>query len=456
MQKRIIAIDDEKDFLETMKRGLVLSGYRKVTLESDPALALQRFRNGENFDAALIDITMPGMDGISLLEKIKFLSPHTECIMVTALNEAAMVMDCIRKGAYDYLVKPISRNDLTVSISRALERQRLLEILDIRKSQSIEDLDNPGAFSEIITQSESLIRVLREAELHAKSDVPILITGESGTGKELLARAIHNVSPRRSGPFSAINMAAISAPLFDSEFFGHTKGAFTGAQASREGYLCSADRGSLFLDEIGSLSLELQGKLLRVLQEGEHLPIGRDTPVKTDLRFIAATNEDIESQIRDHTFRSDLYYRLKGAWLHLPPLRERKEDISLLAEYFLKSVKNNTVDLSFHPDAMALLKEYDFPGNIRELKSIVLSAANLTREKEICTKHLPAQFRKSANRVCVPAPGISETPEPLSIVEKKYILSIYEMTGKNKSKSAALLDIGLNTLRRKLHVYGVN
>ncbi len=456
MLKRIIVIDDEKDFLETMKRGLVLSGYQKVELENDPFLALQRFENGENFDAALIDITMPGMDGITLLGKIKSASPQTECIMVTALNEASMAMDCIRKGAYDYLVKPISRNDLFVSLSRALERQSLLEILDIRKSQSLSDLDNPDAFSGIVTQSASLIRVLREAELHAKSDVPILITGESGTGKELLARAIHNASPRRGSPFSAINMAAISATLFDAEFFGHTKGAFTGAQASRDGYLCSTDRGSLFLDEIGSLSLELQGKLLRVLQEGEHIPIGKDRPVKTDLRFIAATNEDIEAQIRDHTFRSDLYYRLKGAWLHLPPLRHRKEDIPLLAGYFLKPAKNKGRDLSFHPEAMARLKAYDFPGNIRELKSIVLSAANLCREKEISTKHLPAQFRKNTPRACVPNPGASEPPETLKSVEKKYILSIYELTGKNKSRSAALLDIGLNTLRRKLSAYGVS
>ena len=456
MLKRIIVIDDEIDFLETMKRGLILSGYREITVENDPAMALKRFENGENFDAALIDITMPGMDGIILLGKIKSASPHTECIMVTALNEASMVMDCIRKGAYDYLVKPISKNDLTVSLSRALERQNLLEILDIRKSPSLSELDNPDAFSGIVTQSAPLIRVLREAELHAKSDVPVLITGESGTGKELLAKAIHNASPRNGGPFSAINMAAISPSLFDAEFFGHTKGAFTGAQASREGYLCSTNKGSLFLDEIGSLSLELQGKLLRVLQEGEHIPIGKDRAVKTDLRFIAATNEDIESQIRDHTFRSDLYYRLKGAWLHLPPLRDRKGDIPLLAGYFLKKTKHNAGNLAFHPEAMARLEAYDFPGNIRELKSVVLSAANLCRKKEITPEHLPAQFHPKSPAASGYSPGVPGTPEPLKAVEKKHILSIYEMTGKNKSRSAVLLDIGLNTLRRKLHAYGVS
>ena len=456
----IIVIDDETDFLETMKRGLVLFGYRDVTLENDPVTALKRFEAGENFDAALIDITMPGMDGIALLEKIKTISPHTECIMVTALNEAHLAMACIRTGAYDYMVKPISRDDLAVSLSRALERRNLLEILNIRKSLSLKDLDNPAAFSSIVTQSPCLIRVLREAELHAKSNVPVLITGESGTGKELLARSVHNASPRAGRPFSAINMAAMSPTLFDAEFFGHTKGAFTGAQAGREGYLSSTDKGTLFLDEIGSLSLELQGKLLRVLQEGEHIPIGKDRPVKTDLRFIAATNEDIEAQILDHKFRNDLYYRLKGAWLHLPPLKERKEDIPLLAKHFLETAGYNGKGTQLHPDAMALLTNYDYPGNIRELKSVVLSAANLAFGKQIQTDHLPAQFKnkKISDRVAaqVTDTGITGTRVPLKKVEKDHILSIYEMTGKNKSKSASILDIGLNTLRRKLKSYGVN
>ena len=319
MCPQIIVIDDEPDFLESIRRGLITSGFKDVQLEKDPLQAIEIIEQGKDFDLALIDVTMPNMDGVSILERIKQQTPETECIMVTAVNEARMAVDCLKKGAYDYLVKPITRDDLLASINRALERKRLLSILELDKSQGCLPLVNARAFHSVITGSSKMHKLLREAELHAASNVPILITGESGTGKELLAQAIHRASSRADRLFAPVNMASIPTGLFDAEFFGHTKGAFTGAGGERSGYLQYADGGTLFLDEIGNFPLDLQGKLLRVLQEGEYLKIGESRPRKTNLRFITATNMDLHELIGKGLFRKDLYYRLKGAWLHLPP-----------------------------------------------------------------------------------------------------------------------------------------
>ena len=302
MQNRILVVDDEKDFLESAKRGLVTSGFKNVTTESDPNRAAALFQQGRTFDIALIDITMPGMSGVELLETIKNSSPMTECIMITAHNEARIAVECMKKGAYDYQVKPISRDELLPTIQRALERKRLLDILDLDKKKGSPEFDHPEAFEPIVTRSAKLLRILKEAELHAASDVPILITGESGTGKELLARAIHLASPRAHNVFIPVNMASLSSTLFDAEFFGHTKGAFTGADRDRAGYLEYADRGTLFLDEIGTIPVELQGKLLRVLQEGEYIKLGTNQAKKTDIRFIAATNEDLDKLLAKDGF----------------------------------------------------------------------------------------------------------------------------------------------------------
>ena len=233
-------------------------------------------------------MTMPDMDGIGLLEIIKSNRPQTECVMVTAVNEARVVVECLKKGAYDYLVKPIAAENLLLVINRALERKRLLDVLDIGKSKTLPKLVRKEIFKPIVTRSKEVMRVLKEAELHAVSDVPVLIFGESGTGKELLARAIHAASPRSKRPFTPINMASLTASLFEAEFFGHSKGAFTGAEKDRAGYLEYTNGGTLFLDEIGNLPLELQGKLLRVLQDGEYTRLGSNRYQNADIRFIAA------------------------------------------------------------------------------------------------------------------------------------------------------------------------
>ena len=319
MQSRILVIDDELDFLDSIRRGLITSGYRNVELEADPIIAVQQLESGEIYDVALIDITMPGLSGIELLERFKELSPQTECIMVTAIDEARVAVECLRKGAYDYLVKPISKEDLLLSLSRALERKRLVDILDMGKKPESPKLTKPEAFANIVTQDNSMHKILKEAELHALSNVPILISGETGTGKELLARAVHRASTRSKRLYTPVNMDALDGNLFAAEFFGHVKGAFTGAQTDRAGYLEETHRGTLFLDEIGNLPFDLQGKLLRVLQDGEFIKIGASRPQRVDVRFIAATNADLEKLIAQKRFRKDLYYRLRGGRWSQPP-----------------------------------------------------------------------------------------------------------------------------------------
>ncbi len=452
MKNRIIVIDDEPDFLDSIRRGLITSGFTDVKTETDPIKAAACFKNDESFDLALIDISMAGMDGVQLLKAIKNASPRTECVMLTAVDEARVAVECLRRGAYDYMVKPVSKEDLVSTINRALERKRLIDILDLTKRKSIPSLENARAFSPIITRSKTMRRILKEAELHAASDVPILITGETGTGKELLAGAIHAASPRAEFLYNPINMDSLAASLFDAEFFGHTKGAFTGAQKDRAGYLETTNKGTLFLDEIGNLPLELQGKLLRVLQDGEYIKVGTSTPRKTDVRFIAATNKDLEKMLAKKHFRKDLYYRLKGGWLHLPPLRERKDDIPLLITSFIEKFCRPG-GTSIEQEAMSLLLQYDYPGNIRELKSIIQAAVNLARGRPISTRFFPIHLHKRQTRTKDDRFAAPEKIVPLEERQKAYILNVYRRMDKNKSRTARVLGISLNTLRRKIASY---
>ena len=455
MPARILVVDDEPAFLDSMRRGLLLSGFTQVRVESNPLAAASLLEKGEVFDVALLDITMPQMDGVELLTVIKNHSPHTECIMVTAVNEAGYAVASLKKGAFDYVLKPVSLEDLVQTIDRALERKRLLDILEIEKKTSIPELENPGAFAEIITGAPKMVRILREAELHAASNVPILITGESGTGKELLAQAIHRASPRAGKRFTPINMTFPGTALFESEFFGHTKGAFTGADKERQGLLEYTEGGTLFMDEIGNLSPELQGKLLRVLQEGEFFKLGTHKPRKVDVRFVAATNADLESLLAQGLFRKDFYYRLRGAWLHLPPLRERKEDIPRLAKKFLEEFTPGPRDREVDGQTLNLLLAYDYPWNIRELKSILQAAVNLAKGRQLSSHLLPKFFREKISAKELARQSASPEPiMPLAAMEKNYILNVYRQTGRNKSRTALLLGLGLNTLRRKLQSYG--
>ena len=454
MRVSIIVVDDEMDFLDSVRRGLITSGFKNVHTEVNPVKAAEIIENGKTFDIALIDITMPGLNGIELMQIIKKIQPRTECIMITALDEARTAVDCLKKGAYDYLVKPISKEDLISSINRALERKRLLDILDLGKKKNIPQLNNLEAFAPIITRNDRMLRILKEAELHAVSDSPILITGATGTGKELLARAVHKASQRSKYPFTPINMDALTTTLFDAEFFGHTKGAFTGAEKERSGYLETTNKGTLFMDEIGNLAVELQGKLLRVFQDGEFIKIGTSKTRKTDVRFIAATNKDLEVLMARSRFRKDLFYRLSGSWLHLPPLKKRKDDIPLLISQFLEEFCGPSGG-DIGEETMSILMQYDYPGNIRELKSIVRSAVNLAGGKTITASCLPKQVVKKTATVLRPRQQRTKPIHTLSELEKAHILEVYQLMKNNKAKTARVLDIGVNTLRRKLQAYGV-
>ncbi len=451
---KILLVDDDPDFIDILRSKVIAAGFGNITTEDNPLRVAALVEKGAFFDIALIDMTMPEMDGIALLEIVKSNSPRTECIMVTAVNEARVAVECLRKGAYDYLVKPVSRQDLVISLKRTLERKRLLDILDIEKGKTLPRLSNPAPFKPIITRSENVLRVLKEAELHAGSDVPVLITGESGTGKELLARAIHMASPRTTSPFTPVNMASVTGSLFESEFFGHTRGAFTGAENSRAGYLEHTSGGTLFLDEIGNMPYDMQGKLLRVLQDGEYTKLGADRRQRADIRFIAATNADLDRQMAGGRFRQDLYYRIRGGWLHLPPLKDRREDIQLLAGAFLKEHCGDKGDCRIEEEAVCLLVEHPWPGNIRELKAVVQSAANLSQGRSISARALPDHLKKRHTAIKCARRVDTGPILPLAQIEKRHILGAYSHTGRNKSQTARVLGIGLNTLRRKLKVYG--
>jgi DNA-binding NtrC family response regulator len=456
MSSRIILVDDDRDYMEMLADKLRAIGYDNLVLVDSPLQAATAFDNGEAFDLALIDMTMPEMDGMSMLSHIKNTSSGTEVIMVTAINEARTAVECLKRGAYDYLVKPVAKDVLALTLPRALERKRLLDILDLEKRQGHPELNNPEPFRPIITRHPAMRRVLKEAELHAASNVSILITGESGTGKELLARAIHNASTRADQPFTPINMSSINPNLFEAEFFGHTKGAFTGAESNRAGFLEQTNKGTLFLDEISDLPLELQGKLLRVLQEGEFLKVGSSQRLRVDLRFIAATNEDLDRMMARKAFRKDLFYRIRGGWLHLPPLRARVDDIPLLVNAFLDKYEEYRNMPRIASEALERLMGYHWPGNVRELKFLIQSAVNLAQGRRIEIQHLPQHLRNVSKipKKTEPSPTAGQTITPLEDVEKTHILNAYNQLDHNKSQTAKALGIGLNTLRRKLASYG--
>jgi len=456
MDSRILVIDDEPHFLDSIRRGLVTAGYKNIFFMDQPE-KVQEFIEQQPIDLAFIDITMPKVSGLEVLELIKAHSPETECIMVTAVEEVETAVRAMRLGAYDYLMKPLSRDKLLISLDRALERKRLIGLLDFRKNEGEAVFQIPAGFEGIVTVSQPFLKVLHEADLHARSEIPVLITGESGTGKELLAQAIHRASNRAQKPFIPVNMAALSPSLFESEFFGHIRGAFTGADREREGYLEAAAGGTLFLDEIGDLSPELQGKLLRVLQEKEFVKLGTNRARKIEVRFVAATNANLELLVNRGRFRKDLYYRLKVAWLYIPPLRDRLGDVPSLVDHFLKEFGDGKGGTRIQEEALELLQVYSYPGNVRELRSIIQSAYNLAQGGPILIQHLPLEIRKvKAARLAIPLPAdVAEGNLSLAEVERKHILKVYRQTGNNKSQTAKLLQIGLTTLHRKLKEFGI-
>ncbi|MCX8034329.1 MAG: sigma-54 dependent transcriptional regulator [Thermodesulfovibrio sp.] len=371
----VAIIDDEKESLYTYSLILKQAGIKDIVLIED-ARELPVVLKERSFSVILLDLSMPHISGFELLKYLTVEYPELPVIIITAIKEIDTAVECIKIGACDYLAKPVEKNKLISSIKNALEMNRLKEEIIGLKYRLIEDtLQNEQAFSAIITVNQKMRGIFKYIEVISKTDQPVLITGETGTGKELIARAIHNISGRQ-GDFVAVNVAGLDDTMFSDTLFGHRKGAFTGAISNREGLIARAKRGTLFLDEIGDLTEASQLKLLRVLQERVYYSLGSDIPKNTDARIIVATNQDIQEMVTKGKFRKDLFFRLKAHHVHLPPLRERKDDIPVLLDHFITeaAISLGKKPPKYPEELIILLTNYIFPGNVRELKMIVYDA----------------------------------------------------------------------------------
>lgn len=447
----ILVVDDDVGLLSSIKAILVSSGMPEPALVSESSRVMELLRT-HHFQLVLLDLIMPRPSGLDILQQLKKKYPDIECVIVTAMDEVSSAVQAMKFGAYDYLVKPFTKEKLIIVINRALERYCLRHGLGFfKKRRLFSDLRQPLAFKDIVTHDEAMALVFHQAEAVAPTNYNIILTGESGTGKEMLAHIIHNLSHRSNRPFLAVNIAAFSNTLFEDEFFGHTKGAYTGALSEKKGFFEEAQEGTLFLDEITELELSLQGKLLRVIQEGELYRLGSTKVRDVDIRIICATNRDIQEEIRRGIFRADLFYRLNICNIHIPPLRERRDDILPLAHHFLKihAEKNKKEIDSLAPDLADRLLDYSFPGNIRELESIIASAILLEKGKiltltsafDLATLSRPAQHPK-------------ENLLALDELEKRHICQVLKATNGNRTRAAKILGIGLRTLQRKLKALG--
>jgi DNA-binding NtrC family response regulator len=446
-QPLILVAEDEDLMRAIISRLLEESGYR-VAVVASAEDALEAFA-AEDVAVTLTDIRMSGMDGLALLDRIKDIDAEALVIVMTAYSSVDSAVAALRKGAYDYVTKPFVNEDLLQSVKNALRQRELF-----RENRALRrELDSRYSFSEIIGTSESLQRVFRLVEKVAATNTNILVYGESGTGKELIARAIHHNSPRAGRPFVAINCGALPETLLESELFGHMKGAFTGAITSRPGLFRSAEGGTIFLDEIGEISQALQVRLLRAVQEHEVTPVGSSAPVPFDARVIAATNRDLEREVNEGRFREDLFYRLNIIEIHLPPLRERREDIPLLVRHFVKRTarEQGQDEKAFDAAAMTALINYNWPGNVRELQNAVERAFTLSGER-VDLDSLPPRVRDAAGQTpTVRDPdGLRPT---LAEVERRYILDTLASVNEDKARAANILGIDLSTLYRKLKRY---
>ena len=438
---KILIVDDEEISLSSVKRILKWKNLKSVDTCDNGKEAILRIKE-KDYDIVLLDLLMPDVDGLQVLEATKPFKPKTEFIILTAVYDIPTTVKAVRLGAYDYLVKPIDNELLFLSIERAYERICLLAGLSASAHQR--DLEIPPAFAEIVTRSPGMKALISYAQVMARSGNPILITGESGTGKELMARGIHKAGPDPDGPFIAVNVSAIPPTMFESHFFGHVKGAFTGAERNHAGFLEQADGGSLFLDEIAELPLGLQSKLLRVIEEKSLTPLGGTKPIYISVRFISAANTDLEKDCREGRFRLDLLYRIKSAHVHLPPLRERREDIEPLARHFLEKARqrHGKGALSFHPESLALLNSGDYPGNVRELSQIVENAVLLCDEEIIMPHHLHVSTS--------PSPPFARTLCSLKENHESHIAFVLSRTNGDRKRAAQTLGITVRQLQRNL------
>lgn len=445
----ILVVDDEPDHAEVMSESLARLGHKTEIANglSDARSLLGKKR----FDVIVTDLLMDGRrDGLEVLAASKHLSPAPPVVLVTALNDVPTSKQAMSEGAFDYITKPLDLDSFRLQVGRAVQHARLQSQNQAMEAQLLDG----GGFEGIIGKSGAMQRIVQTARLVAPSDRPVLIMGESGTGKELIARAIHNNSRRRKQRLVALNCAGLSESILEDELFGHVKGAFTGAQSDREGRFEHADGGTLFMDEIGDMPAAMQAKLLRVLENGEVVRLGSNEPIEVDVRLISATNRNLEQMVADRTFREDLYYRIKGVTITIPPLRDRREDIPLLIYYFLKQAAEEygkPIE-GLEPEVQQALISYGWPGNVRQLKNVIENMVVLAAGDTVGVDLLPAEIKPRHADV-----GDINSLAGISIeqAEKVLIRNTLKMTGGNREQAAKMLGIGERTLYRKIKEYDI-
>ena len=448
----ILLVDDETGILETLEILLKGEGYEVITAAGGSA-GVEAVEE-ERPDIVVTDIRMPGTSGMDVLSRAREVDPEMAVILMTAQASLQSAVRAVNEGAFYYIQKPFANDELLAICRRAAEA-RQLKVENRALKKEIQRRDRSRG-ERPVGQSRNFVEVLDLAETVAPTDSTILLSGESGTGKEVVARYVHALSDRSDGPFFSVNCGALPESLLESELFGHVEGAFTGAVRDKEGLLVAAAGGTFFLDEIGEMSPATQVKLLRALQEREVIPVGATEAVPVDVRVIAATNVDLEEEIRRGSFRSDLYYRLNVISLHLPPLRERPEDITILARHFLERLgrREDGEDFTLDEEAVEVLRTYDWPGNVRELENALERAAIVCSDGTIRAQDLPDRVRDA------PPPRLVEDRmppnPPMEVIERAYIQWVLDAEEGNKTRAAEVLGIDPSTLYRKLNRYGLN
>lgn len=446
---RILIIEDDKRLREVLKKILDREGF-DVEISGDGAGGIAKIKE-DFFDIALTDLKMPGMEGMEVLKAIKEISPQTYVIIMTAYGSIDSAVQAIKNGAFDYITKPFKTEEILIVIKKALEDRALRKKIEYLTEQ----VEQRYKFDNIIGKCKAMQDVFEMIKRVSKTDTTVLITGKTGTGKELVAKSIHFNSERKDKPFVVVNSSAIPETLLESELFGYVKGAFTGALRDKRGLFQEAHEGTLFLDEIGEIPPSVQVKLLRAIEDQIITPVGGTRGEKVDIRLLAATNHDLQEEVRKESFRSDLYYRLRVMSIHLPELKERREDIPMLAKHFLKkynsSLKKEVRTLS--KETLNLLLDYDWPGNVRELEHAVERAVLVCDSEDILPEHLPPEIQFPEERRIR---GAGEEGRSLEAVEKEYIKMILKKTGGHKSNAASILGMDRRTLYRKLKKYGID
>lgn len=445
----VLIVDDEKGMRRALSILLKKRGYG-VSECPNGRQALEKLRT-KFFDLVITDQIMEPIAGMELLKQIKRLSPATEVIVMTAYGTVKDGVEAMKLGAYDYITKPFTNEEMTILVERALQKRRLEEEINRLKMQ----MQRKYSFDGIIGTSEPMLKVLELVSQVCHTDSTVLISGESGTGKELIAKALHANSPRKRSPLVTINCGALPENLQESELFGHLRGSFTGAVRDKKGLFEEADGGSLFLDEVGETASTTQVKLLRFLQEGEIRKVGDNNPIRVDVRLIAATNKNLEEEVAKGNFRKDLFYRLSVIPIHVPPLRQRREDIPLLIDYFVKRYadKMHKPVKGFCQRALAMMINYHWPGNVRELENVVERAVILASKEQVTPDNLPPQLWGDTQWVMNSQGRRYPT---LAEVERDYILKTLQRCQGNKKRAAEELRISKSTLWRKLSQYGLH